>query len=246
MERSKRLLILMALLFSFYGADAGRRSDIYKAYISNNMPAWEKIIDEMNAQKEKDPLFVLEAVNYMYGYIAWCIGNRQHAKAERYLAVAENYLDQLEKMPYELSLVNSYRSAFYGYRIGLNKLKAPFLGGKSIDCAKKAISLDSTNPYGYFQLGNSQFYMPAIFGGSKSLALDYYLVAAGLMEKNPDALKEDWNYLNLLTRIGQAYDATGNLLMAKGVYEKILRLEPQYLFVKEELYPEIIKKSNIK
>jgi hypothetical protein len=244
MERAYRLLILMAFLFSFVRSEASRKTEIYQAYISNNMPKWEQIIDRMNAQKDKDPAFLLESVNYMYGYIAWCIGNNRHDTAEKYLALAEKYLNQLEGKSYELSMIDAYRSAFYGYRIGLNKLKAPFIGGKSISCANLAVSLDASNPFGYIQLGNSQFYMPAIFGGSKTKALDYYLIAVGLMEKESGGLKEDWNYLNLLTRIGQAYDAVGDNYMARQTFEKLLKIEPGYLFVKDELYPEILKKVN--
>jgi tetratricopeptide (TPR) repeat protein len=158
--------------------------------------------------------------------------------------LGEKNIQVLEKMNSYASLVNSYKSAFYGYKIGLTILKAPFIGTKSVDCAKLAMKQDTSNPYGYIQYANSQFYMPAVFGGSKKLALDYYLKAKNLMERNPKEAIEDWNYLSLLSMIAKTYTKLNDFKQAKTCYEEILKIEPYFLWVKNELYPELLK--NIK
>lgn len=242
MERKKYFITLFILLFTYLNINASYKTDIYKAYISNNMDLWKKTIDEMNQQKSKNSDFRIELLNYQYGYIAWCIGNKKNEIAESYIELGEINILILEKTGANASLVNSYKSAFYGYRIGLNILKAPFIGPKSVDCSILAMKQDSNNPYGYIQYANSQFYMPPIFGGSKKIALDYYKKAESLMGKNQEIIKEDWNYLSLLSMIAKAYTELNDFKNAKAYYEKILKIEPDFLWVKKELLPNLLKK----
>ncbi len=242
MERKKYLTLAGLLLFGFLSIYASDKTEIYKAYINNDMNRWKQTIDHMNLQKTKSNDFRLELLNYQYGYIGWCIGKKKYKMAESYIELGEKNIQVLEKMNSYASLVNSYKSAFYGYRIGINILKAPFIGPKSVDCAKLAMKQDTNNPYGYIQYANSQFYMPAAFGGSKKLALDYYLKAKNLLERNPKEAIEDWNYLSLLSMIARAYTELNDFKQAKTCYEKILKIEPDFLWVKNELYPELLKK----
>ena len=242
MERQKYFIALVLLLFIFTSINASYKSDIYKAYISNNMNVWKKTIDEMNQQKSKSHDFRIELLNYQYGYIAWCIGNKKNEIAQSYIELGETNIRILEKTGHNASLVNSYKSAFYGFRIGINLFKAPFIGPKSVECAKLAMKLDYNNPYGYIQYANSQFYMPSVFGGSKSVALDYYKKAENLMIKNQEIIKEDWNYLSLLSMIAKAYTELNDYENAKAYYEKILKIEPDFLWIKNELYPDLLKK----
>lgn len=244
MERSKYILTLLILLFSMANVNAAYKSAIYKAYISNNMSQWKLVIDEMNQQKTKDNDFLFELVNYQYGYIGWCIDTDNDDQAEEYLTLAEANIEILEKQSYKLSLVNAYKSAFYGFRIGLNVFKAPFIGPKSVACAESAMKLDDKNPYGFIQYGNSQFYMPSAFGGSKTVALAYFTKARLLMETDEDQMKEDWNYLTLLSMIAKAHTELKDYAAAKDCYEKILRIEPNISWVKNELYPELLNKIN--
>jgi len=242
MERKKYLTLIILLLFCFLSIHASNKTEIYKAYISNDMNRWKKTIDEMNREQSKSNDFRLELLNYQYGYIAWCIGNKKSETAESYIELGEKNIQVLEKTNGYASLVSSYKSAFYGYKIGLNKLKAPFIGPKSVECAKMAMKQDADNPCGYIQYANSQFYMPAVFGGSKKLALDYYLKAKNLIEQNHKETIEDWNYLSLLSMIAKTYTDLKDLKQAKAYYEKILKIEPNFLWVKNELYPDLLKK----
>jgi len=232
---------VLLLLNGWYLA-ASVKQEIYKAYISNNMDQWKLAMDRLNLQQNKDNAAILELINYQYGYIGWCMGSDQDDLAETYLDLADSNISMLEKQQYNLSMLNAYKSAFYGYRIGLSPYQAPFIGPKSIECAKKAVELDKLNPYGYIQLGNAEFYMPAIFGGSKQLALNYFLQAVNLMEQNPQTIADDWNYLSVLTMVAKSYEALENNAMARSTYEKILKQEPAFLWVKNELYPKLLAK----
>ncbi|MBN2485556.1 MAG: hypothetical protein JXB34_06255 [Bacteroidales bacterium] len=242
MERKAYFLILWMLPVFVFATAPDYKTRIYNAYIGNNMKDWKIVIDALEAKKNKTTVLTAELLNYQYGYIGWCMGNKNYKEAGHYIALGEKNIATLEKAGYQLSAVNAYKAAFYGFRIGLNKLQAPFLGPKSIEHAKAAIKLDANNPYGYIQLGNSDYYMPAAFGGSKTRALEYYIKAATLMENNAYQSTNNWNYLGLLTQIAMAYEELKMYPEAKKYYLKIIKIEPKYLWVKEELYPAFLKK----
>jgi len=241
MERKIRTLILFLMITATAGAEAQNKAEIYSAYISGDMEQWKNVIDRMEEVKSRDNSFLLELVNYQYGYIAWAIGVKQNSEARRYLKLAEANLAVLEGNRYKLSMVNAYKAAFYGYRIGLNVLQAPFIGPKSVESANLAMKLDPSNPYGYIQYGNSQYYMPAMFGGSKEEAIKHYLKAEELMASDEEFAENNWNYLNLLTVLAQAFSETGDPASAKEYYDKILKKEPGFIWVKDQLYKDLMK-----
>jgi hypothetical protein len=242
MERPKYKIMLFILIFFSLNLRASYRSEVYAAYINNNMGSWKSVIDKMEAIPAKTNDLLLELVNYQYGYIAWCIGTSNKGEAKKYLDMAEYNISILSRDTKNLSMVNSYKAAFYGYRIGLNRLLAPFIGLKSVDCAKLAIKLDVANPFGYIQYGNIQFYMPSMFGGSKKEAVTYYLKAQELMEQNLNDLDQNWNYLSLLIVIAQSYSYLNDFTSSILYLEKILNLEPGFGWVKNELYPQVLNK----
>jgi tetratricopeptide (TPR) repeat protein len=243
MERPKyRLATLILIFVCSYTSYGNFKSDIYSAYIKGDMRRWKQVMVEMENTKLAQPAYILELVNYQYGYIAWCIGNKMEDEAEIYLAKAEENIIFLENKKFDLSMVNGYKAAFYGYRIGLNSFKAPFYGPKSSKCADNAIAINKNNPFGYVQYGNIQYYMPSAFGGSKQEAIDYYTKAEKLMEQDKDKIAGDWNYLNLLTIIANAYIDIKQPEKAKIYFEKILKTEPNFEWVKDNLYPELLKR----
>ena len=64
MERQKYIVILILLIVSSLGAMASYKTEIYRAYISNNMNEWKKVMDRMNLETKRDNDFLLELLNY--------------------------------------------------------------------------------------------------------------------------------------------------------------------------------------
>jgi tetratricopeptide (TPR) repeat protein len=206
------------------------------------MDLWRGVIERMDKTQVKSNELLLELVNYQYGYIGYCIGFDKKAEARRYLVIAHRNLAILEKQKYNLSVINAYKAAFYGFRIRLNPVSAPANGFKSIDYAKTALKLDPGNYFGYIQYGNMKFFMPSTLGGSKKEALKHYLKAKELLEKNQDLTSGDWNYLSLLIVIGQTYTYLKDYSSARKVYENILKAEPGFTYVRDDLYPKLLDK----
>jgi len=241
MERAKyRLIIIM--LFASLQVSGSYKSEIYSAYVSNKMDQWKSVIDRMDAIPDKSNELLIELVNYQYGYIGYCIGFERENEAKRYLGMAQKNLDILDRNKYNPSVINAYKSAFFGFRIGLNPITAPVNGLKSIDCAKTAVKLDPQHWFGYVQHGNIQFYMPSTFGGSKKEALGHYLKARDLLEKEANSVSENWNYLSLLIVIGQTYTYLKDYDSAQKTYNYILDIEPGFTYVRDDLYPKLLKK----
>ncbi|NLY25641.1 MAG: hypothetical protein GX042_11640 [Bacteroidales bacterium] len=240
MRRQLRLLLLLTC--SFTALTGGEREVIYNAYISNDMASWKRTIETMNAEEDKSPDRELELLNYEYGYIGWCIGNNRKSEARTFIARSLERIASLKEKHHCESLLHAYESAYLGFQIGLAKRKAPKLGPRSLEAARKSIEMDRNNAFGFVQMGNIDYFMPPLFGGSKKRALEHYRTAEQLMAMNG---KGDWNYLALLVQIAAVYEELGNIAMADACYKKALSVAPAFSWVKNELYPAFIKKHHI-
>lgn len=229
------------LILSFTVITDEYRSEVYYAYVNNKMEHWKNVIDKMETVEGRTNEMTLELINYQYGYIGYCLDFNIEEEAKKYFSLASKNIDQLDKAGYKKSIINAYKSAFYGFRISFNKLSAPVNGSKSLDHVKLALEQDKGNFLAYVQYGNAKLNMPAAFGGSKKEALEYFLIARKILEKNPAETKGNWNYLNLMILIAKTYEALHEYKMAGIIYEDILKIEPGFTYVRDELYPQLKK-----
>nr|WP_319512129.1 hypothetical protein [uncultured Draconibacterium sp.] len=240
MERTNRIITLLFMLFVLSGSSlASNKEKIYQAYISNRMDMWENVIDSMEQNKTENVDYLSELVNYQYGYIGYCLGADKEKEAKNYLDLAEQNLETLEENNFNPALINAYKAAFWGFKIGLSPIKAPIYGRRSIKHADLSLEQNNKLPFAHVQYGNAYFYMPAVFGGSKEVAIEHFLLAIELMEASPEEIKNDWNYLSLLSLTGQSYVEFNELQKAQVIYEKALRFEPNFKWIKDELYPDL-------
>ncbi len=237
MERKKYILIVLPFLLVNLST-AQVKESIYRAYISGNMEQWKASMDAFQPRSKAD---LLELVNYQYGYIGYCIERDDRKEAQSYLMACEKLLQKLEQEAYHLATINAYKSAIIGFKIGLQPLKAPIIGPESLRYAEKALDIERSNALAHEQLGNIAFYTPRLFGGSKEQALAHYSQALALMEQNESNLNLNWNYLNLLASLILNYEALEQYTMAQKFCLKALQIEPEFEWVQEQLYPNIIK-----
>lgn len=235
--------ILFSLVLLSVNLIAGNKSDIYKACITGDKILWKTVVDRMIAARSTDPEIRAELLNYQYGYIGWVIGDKDYTEARKYLALAEDNLDFLSNNTRYTAQVSAYRAAFLGYRIAMNNMLAPVLGFRSIDYAKEAVTLDPGDPFNWIQNGNVEFYWPKVFGGSKKEALSHFRRALELYDRNPSASVENWNYINLLLLIAQSYTYLDDYNSSKNTLDKILKIAPDFVWVKDKMYPGIEVKA---
>jgi len=220
------------------------RKEIYQAYLDSRMDRWKMVMEEMEAEYRRDPDngLLYEMCEAYYGYIPWCISVKKKQEAERLLGRAEELIEILLQKESGNARATSLRGAFYGFRVGLEPLKAPFYGRKSYEANEKALELDPEEPQAWMEKANIAFYKPAIFGGSDREAVPLYEKAVRLFESIPGRTENNWIYLNCLAGFGIACEETGEITRAGEVYRKLLRLEPTFKWVRDELYPEYLQK----
>lgn len=216
------------------------KQQIYQAYISGKMEGWKTAIDNMENQKKNEQEFIIELINYQYGYVAWSIGNDKKDNAKQYLSLLDKNLEQLKSLSGETADYHAYTAAAYGFKIGLSLWKAPIFGPKSMDHGEQALDADSHSFQANMEMGNIWNHMPAVFGGSDEKALNYYFKALEILKNKPDEFrKNNWMFLNLLTLVGQMQLEMGNTESAKKYFEQALQIEPGFVWVKEELLPSL-------
>ena len=239
----KKYILAILLLISHLHVKASNREAIYQAYLRGDMSEWKEIIDRMELQKRNSPRFLLELLNYQYGYVGYSLGSGNRNEARQYLDLANENLSKLKGYGYRPATLYAYQSALYGFEIGLRRIRAPFLGPRSVESARKAMELDKSEPLGFIHYGNTQYYLPAIFGGSKSVALEYYRKAEEIFDRDPEGARKNWVYLNLLVVMAKAYEDFGYVGLAGEYYKKSLEAAPEFLWVKNELYPEFLQRN---
>ncbi len=244
--------IIIFVFFLGFGMSHAQEDDyrniFSQAYISGQMDVWRAAMssleEDVKANKTEDGLFKLTLA--FYGYTGYCIGNDQDKEAKQYLEKGKSYLEQFaEKHPEQVETY-AFRSGFYGFEMGLAGYKALVLGPKSVSALKRAAEMDSTNVFFLVEKGNQIFYMLSFLGGDKRLAQQYYRRAVWQMEQEGSHRAPLWYYLNTLVVLAQAYEKTGDIEQARQTFEKILETEPNFQWVRDELFPEFMKKHGLK
>ena len=221
------------------------RDSIYKAYSRGKMDTWYELMrtceKNMNPKSSEEQL---ELISYYYGYTAWLINAKKFDTAEEYIDKSEEIIDALLDKSPENSTLLAYKGAYIAFTIGISNLKAIYLGRRSIKYIDKAIELDPENIQANIEKGNSLYYCPSVFGGDKTEAIKYYLKAVKSFEEQ-GLVVNNWMYINTMTALGQAYEATDQVQLAKSSYEKIIRIFPNFMWVEDELYPDMLRRNKL-
>lgn len=233
--------VLLFMILSFDGnGQTNYRKQLYEAFIAEQMNSWGGIISDFEAEKSlQSENEKLELINYYYGYIGYLLGTGRKKDADVYLTKGEKLLDEIIDNDPDNAAAYAYKSAFCGWRIGLDHSKAPILGPRFLYCNSHAYSLDSLDIQATTDRANFYFYAPGFIGGDAQKAVALYEKAILLMEaKGLD--KNNWQYFNTMILLAKANDKAGNLKEARQAYLKILSHEPQFLWVKDRLLPELV------
>jgi tetratricopeptide (TPR) repeat protein len=242
--RIKICLIFVFMAFVAPGISQTHNCDVYRGYLSGDMEVWTRGIADQekrfNISGNPDDLFVL--VLSKYGYIGYLISMKREGEAKEIIDSAEKNVEKLSADRRYVSRASALSGALIAMRISLNPMRATYLGMRSFRQIEESLKLDQNDPAGWVEMGNARFHMPAIVGGSYSEAARCFSRAVELFEKNPAMLRCNWHYLHALVWLAKSHESMNNLKEAREIYEKLLRLEPDFQWVKTELYPALLKK----
>lgn len=220
---------------------------IYNAYLLKRMDTWNEVVEEMveeyRVSKEKELLF--DIIEAEYGYTAYCISVKRREEAREVLERAIGHVNLMLADDPDNSRIYSLQGALFGFRVYLEPFRALKNRRKSIEANQIAISLGPDEPQAWMEKANIEFYTPAILGGSKKSAVPLYEKAVRLFELTPERTEQNWIYLNCMVGLGMAYEKAKQIKDADMVYKKLLRLEPSFSWVRDDLYPQFLENHSL-
>jgi tetratricopeptide (TPR) repeat protein len=246
----KRITIVFSILMIFWSHQlfaftparlAQLQNQIYTSFIKGDVPLWERTLMEYERYyaSRPEPAVLYDLLLARYGFIAFSMEG-EPSKARQQLDKAEAELEKLFTYPAHKSNAYALQGAFLGFRISLRPISAVMLGPRSYKAINNSVEANPENPVAWMEMGNSRFYTPSAFGGSKQEALEYYMKSVQLFEKNllPN---QKWLYLNSLVGLAKSYQFTNRKTFAIATYKKALTFEPEFKWVRDELLPELQK-----
>jgi tetratricopeptide (TPR) repeat protein len=216
---------------------------LYHCYISSDMVEWQKVIvdleKELDVTKSSDIEFQL--LHAQYGFIGFLLGSKRTSMAEEYIPKADLHIASLLKTNPDWAEVIALEAAIIAYKISISPYKVVFLGPRSIRLLDNALELAPTNVYVLIEKGNYKHYAPSFVGGNPKEAIIFYQKA--ISNLNASNQTRTWWYLNTLTQIALAAEKAKDYKLASKTYREILALEPNFKWVKDYLYPQLLKKT---
>jgi tetratricopeptide (TPR) repeat protein len=129
-------------------------------------------------------------------------------------------------------------ASVYGLMIGENNALGASLGQRIDAVQADALALGPENPRVWLLRGIGDFFTPEAFGGGVEPALAALERSARAFETDAPAPPEPrWGKPDVHLWLGQAYAAKGDVSEARAHYERVLELEPENAWVRDQLLP---------
>lgn len=237
-------------MFSLSNVNSHTKYEIslYKFFVENKLNKWEELIRQMEIEynKTEDEDFLYKLTYAQYGYIGYCIAQSKIETGKAVHRAAEKNIKKLiDESPSKAELY-ALKGALKAYAIEFDKINMIKHGLASMEWINKAYEKDKQNPLVLMEKGNMTYYIPSFLGGGIDNAIEYHETSIHLFENNLEKLEYNWIYLLVAANLGRWHEENNNIRQAKEVYEKILDHEPNYKWVKDELYPGLLRNMNYK
>jgi tetratricopeptide (TPR) repeat protein len=207
---------------------------VYAAYVAGNTDSWERILKD-NREKQMSPAEEYEFAFAHYGFIGYCISREEKQRARPYLDHVEKMTNRLMELYPDDARYIALRGALYGFRIFYQPQKAMFIGPKALRRVTEALEMDAECPHAWIENANKDYWMPEMFGGSKTKALAGYEKAISLMEKDPASIHDNWFYLSAHMVLASWNEERGRSFTARELYRKVRKIEPAFVWAREKL-----------
>ncbi len=217
---------------------------LYRAYLINNSTTQAELKTAEKQQRElvkADPKNVSK--RYTLALIQWNLLNASMRTQDEKL-FDEYYSDMIDNIDELLDLDNKHAEAYalqssaYGLKISYSPMQGMFLGPKSSSLIEKAKKMNDQSALIWKIYASSKLFTPEMWGGDTKEAIKAYETAVKLYEAKPESLVKNWEYLDAMAFLGQAYLKDEQAKKAIATYEKALQVEPEFNFVKKILLPK--------
>jgi len=219
------------------------KARVYQGYISGDQSMLEeglsslKTIDE--SQEKSSLRLKYEIALAQYGLIGFYLAKGiQNGLESRLDEVISSVKRIIEANP-NFAEAHALLGGLYGLKIGLNPARGIYLGPRSNRHIEKATLVNPKDPEGWVEMGNVKYHTPALLGGDISEAINCFSKAIMLFDNSPAKRKYNWLYLHACAWLGQAFEKQNKLSQALTVYRQLLRYEPDFSWVKNELLPNL-------
>ena len=237
------LAIICSISATITAQEINYKENFYKLFISGNVSKWDKLITQFeNDKTKKDDAGKIELLGYYYGYIGHLIDIKDKDRAEDYIDKAQPLAETLVNKFPNNALLKGYNANIIGFKIAISPLRATTLARGMMKNAKASISLAPNDPTVNILSGNIFLYMPDFLGGNTQQSLKQYKKALADFDANEKLRENNWMYLQLMVTTGIVYEKLENYTEAKNMYEKALKIYPNYPHVRDKKYPNILKK----
>jgi tetratricopeptide (TPR) repeat protein len=240
-----KTLILIFLFCSPWMCWAQDATDerMYLAYLSKDSGAtpWTDAVEERRqalSKNSKDDQLRYNLALAQFGLLNHTIKVQDEDLFDRYYDQTLDNIDAIITSNKTWSEPYAMKSAIYGLKMGFSPMQGMILGPKSSTLIDKAKKFNEKSPLAWKVYANAKFFTPEMWGGDIEEAIRAYDQCINLYESDPDQLKFNWMYLDALAFQGQAYLKSGQSAKAIAVFEKALRIEPRFDWIRYNLLPK--------
>jgi len=242
MKKFLCLLFLVLVAQTLPAQDAVDES-MYNAYLSEQpVPdAWRSAVkarQEALKASPQDRQLRFNLAMAGFGLLSSTMRTKNEDLFDEYYDATVDLLEQLIDEDKKNGEAMALLSATYGLKMGYSPMQGIFLGSKSSSLVEKAKRLNPASPLVWKVAANAKFFTPEMWGGDLTEAIEAYETSIKHYDASPDKLKFNWMYIDALAFMGQAYRKNGESGKAIAAYEKALKQEPNFNWVKHVLLPK--------
>ena len=132
-------------------------------------------------------------------------------------------------------------ASLYGRKAGLRPMTGMVIGPKASREIERAQELAPDNPRVVYIAASSQYFRPAMWGGSKAEGIAGFRRAVTLFDRAPAAERgqPSWGHEEALSWLGIALARDGELTEARRLLTRSLQVNPDYVWVRDTILPQL-------
>ena len=221
----------------------------------------QKALDEWNKKKMLQARATFEQL-LAYSNDQWLVHyyialsdlylTQYHLSSKEKDEVKKYIKDGIENLERSIKLKENFADSYallanlYGMEISLSPTKGIILGPRINSVLATAEKLEPNNPRVHLVAGISAFHTPKLFGGGEDKAIQRLNKAAELFEtyQPPSPLYPNWGHEEVYAWLGLIAMKQNDFELAEKYFNKALKINPNYFWVKYVLLPQLKEKQN--